>query len=1097
MYSGHDPFRLDHSVIAGAHKENGGEEDEEDDELEEGPATTRRIPRAATRGSELDSLLSRGGEGRTANGDDEADIPIPNALFFDNPTERTCYFCVSTRFWARVEVTARVGGAGALAMGLYTTSLFRENLVVGVLMPIIAVMGVQDTLGATFDFIWVATKIVLSLALVTLPFFAWVPNEDYLFWIGLNVGLVVLHVFSVVQISKRLSCALVVVFMWVWWQGSLLGTEERPPWYFGIKFALTIWTANAVALIAMLLPFPRLAKTKASKACRKGKAIAGKVLTEFLVSALKRTDHEYVYVNAELHMQYLESSIPDIERLVRMAEIEDLVFNFLSALLSIVLVFPLYFRKEPFPSPEKLERLRRDAFLLRKLSLRLNSIAMLVEQVNAIRLSKPQLHIRQAKSFRRSLLTVASACEEFLIARDPYCPIASAIPFAATANEQPYLHSLSEEGRFILEACCSTQDQLNAWRSRLYKAHSLMMQAVGLRAVAFQVMHFCRHIMKTFPIPGEVIKDMLLSGGEPVTETAQKAKDAIFHFASPKAKALSKQAPDSSAFTDKQPPKLSASISPTEPLSEAPMDSSSPLDNSLTVYRTGDGSAEEPNDAGAARLPNGAGGSSSAAPPHPDANPAQGATTPGGSTPSDAATAVVIDEPPASPPGESSTSSPDEPDADAGGGGGGRAAKSAEAVAEPYNAFRIVFVDTAYKAAYNTKKFFTREVFQVSKQQIREALKTATAVTLTAVLSLEFELTPAAWGPLTVGFLAAPSTSGSLSTAVNRIQGTVFGSLYSYSVLKSASVDNVVVTAAYGGICLLGGYVRAGNENYSYAGMVSILTSAIILTSIKQEDEDTVDDIAFSRTLQTMLACVVYMVVVHLFFPVQARELLFEELDAFAHTLDKSLCSVVELFFPDTQAVNATLDWEIHEKTHDIAVHALLQHSEKLRKLIEEVDDEPSFTGMHIPTDSLRTMVYHTKFAATSLKNMATSVYQLVGSGAELVRFRLQFNQSVIVVLQSVRHLIKYFYLAAPSEPQTIMSLINKTHRAMSEMTFAFELAIGDEVRLRDAPAFNTRESEAINCFVQSVYCLAKAICGLGNAYRTFLLQLRAVEFSI
>lgn len=156
-------------------------------------------------------------------------------------------------------------------------------------------------------------------------------------------------------------------------------------------------------------------------------------------------------------------------------------------------------------------------------------------------------------------------------------------------------------------------------------------------------------------------------------------------------------------------------------------------------------------------------------------------------------------------------------------------------------------------------------------QDRRFGVKTALAVVLSAVPAL----TPAArgksanffWAPMTVAFVADPSLGATFHVSIMRLQGTVFGSLFSYVVLLW--LEDVPVAASFLLALFVGlaTYVRT-NPTLTYGGTVAAFTSALIMLAPK--GDTSLQQYALARVEHTLVGIVCFMIAANALWPSRA-----------------------------------------------------------------------------------------------------------------------------------------------------------------------------------------------------------------------------------
>jgi len=118
--------------------------------------------------------------------------------------------------------------------------------------------------------------------------------------------------------------------------------------------------------------------------------------------------------------------------------------------------------------------------------------------------------------------------------------------------------------------------------------------------------------------------------------------------------------------------------------------------------------------------------------------------------------------------------------------------------------------------------------------RLKDGARLSVAMTVAAILSLRFDR--AIWGPVTAGFVWEPGLGSTIRTSGLRLQGSVLGCFYGYSVyaigqlVPAGTKRNFLVMSLFSlwvGLC---SFVRVASKRNGYAGFVAAFTAIIVLT---------------------------------------------------------------------------------------------------------------------------------------------------------------------------------------------------------------------------------------------------------------------------
>jgi len=167
-----------------------------------------------------------------------------------------------------------------------------------------------------------------------------------------------------------------------------------------------------------------------------------------------------------------------------------------------------------------------------------------------------------------------------------------------------------------------------------------------------------------------------------------------------------------------------------------------------------------------------------------------------------------------------------------------------------------------------------------STDNVKNAIKIAVAMLLTSLLVLipDFEgsFDNAFWGPLTIAFVMGRSTGSSVKQSILRLQGTVSGAIFGYTLLRLTDSNKAAVLFALPALVFFASLAKPSSE-YGYAGVVTAFTSGIIVLGFASSPLS-ISEYALARIELTAIGIVVWFAVVVFLFPFDPRAKLQQEM---------------------------------------------------------------------------------------------------------------------------------------------------------------------------------------------------------------------------
>ena len=369
--------------------------------------------------------------------------------------------------------------------------------------------------------------------------------------------------------------------------------------------------------------------------------------------------------------------------------------------------------------------------------------------------------------------------------------------------------------------------------------------------------------------------------------------------------------------------------------------------------------------------------------------------------------------------------------------------------------------------------------------QVREALRASSALAGSTALSLALDLEPAFWASLTVAFVLSSSTSGSVSTSLNRITGTLCGSMFSYVVLRTTD-RSLIVGLSFSLWSVLCGFIKAGNPKYAYGGVVGSLTSAIIFFGYDSETggsilgHSTIEELAFSRIQQTLLACTVYILLMHFYRPVKSSILVRKELTKSTLLLKKLLKRSDGLSSVDTTKVNQ-----------------LSQSVVAMNVMLAEITEEPN---VDIGCQKERRLI-----AVSEMKHVLV-VMESITTILERLSYPLPDQFSSVAKQFSLHHPISDCYQQASKLFNILADVLKTAHRPSQEIATsvshletaadtlkrAFDESLTSHVVQNKVPILQTDEAESIHTYVFDVEVLCSEVVKFSKAIRSYNIKQEA-----
>eukprot|EP00466_Bigelowiella_natans_P009575 jgi/Bigna1/81678/fgenesh1_pg.83_\ len=179
---------------------------------------------------------------------------------------------------------------------------------------------------------------------------------------------------------------------------------------------------------------------------------------------------------------------------------------------------------------------------------------------------------------------------------------------------------------------------------------------------------------------------------------------------------------------------------------------------------------------------------------------------------------------------------------------------------------------------WNTLPHLTCKI-NVTKTNVKNALKVAIAMVLTSLLVLVRDFRGsfdnAFWGPLTVAFVMGRSSATSFKQSLLRMQGTVSGAIFGYTLLRLTDANRIAILIALPILVFFASLAKPSSQ-YGYAGVVAAFTSGIIVLGFESTTLS-IEEYALARIELTAIGILVWFFVVVTIFPFRPREQLQSE----------------------------------------------------------------------------------------------------------------------------------------------------------------------------------------------------------------------------
>eukprot|EP01059_Diplonema_ambulator_P030654 TRINITY_DN5336_c0_g1_i1.p1 TRINITY_DN5336_c0_g1~~TRINITY_DN5336_c0_g1_i1.p1 ORF type:complete len:787 (+),score=135.10 TRINITY_DN5336_c0_g1_i1:461-2821(+) len=374
-----------------------------------------------------------------------------------------------------------------------------------------------------------------------------------------------------------------------------------------------------------------------------------------------------------------------------------------------------------------------------------------------------------------------------------------------------------------------------------------------------------------------------------------------------------------------------------------------------------------------------------------------------------------------------------------------------------------------------------------TKADCIETLKTIIPYVGSLGVAIVGGMNPAYWAPVTVALICSSSAAGSLNTAVNRIQGTIFGSTYGYIVLRTFhNPPSYVYGIAFSLWCVVAGYVRS-SPKYGYGGLVAALTAALIIfgynpaTGGSKLGHSSVDEEAFSRIQQTLTACVLYMASNVLIAPTDPADDLKTNLQRVLLTAKDITSKVLHGY------IHSEFELDLRPDVHNIGDSCKLQGM-----LLGEVEVVPVLWRGAFPVEEYRAVLGDQWKLHASLRELCTSFHDMSVHHDDSVykHLRETHTPTLETINKKLSLYLKHISYPTIYPPPSVASLYHSL-RTLSDLlvsSFHSTLITLKDLRARPSQILSTDFIESVHCFIQAIYSIIHTTCRMSKNLRSFRL---------
>mmetsp|Transcript_3529 Transcript_3529/g.5266 ORF Transcript_3529/g.5266 Transcript_3529/m.5266 type:complete len:1018 (-) Transcript_3529:242-3295(-) len=162
---------------------------------------------------------------------------------------------------------------------------------------------------------------------------------------------------------------------------------------------------------------------------------------------------------------------------------------------------------------------------------------------------------------------------------------------------------------------------------------------------------------------------------------------------------------------------------------------------------------------------------------------------------------------------------------------------------------------------------------------IINAVKVSLAISLSSLLvlipSIRDEFDRAFWGPLTIAFVMGRSVGASFKQSFLRMQGTVSGVIFGYTLLRLTGGHRAAILIGLPFIVFVASLAKP-SKAFGYAGVVAAFTSGVIVLGY-DPDELSIGEYSLARIELTALGILIWFAICVLLFPFSPRAELQKE----------------------------------------------------------------------------------------------------------------------------------------------------------------------------------------------------------------------------
>ena len=372
-------------------------------------------------------------------------------------------------------------------------------------------------------------------------------------------------------------------------------------------------------------------------------------------------------------------------------------------------------------------------------------------------------------------------------------------------------------------------------------------------------------------------------------------------------------------------------------------------------------------------------------------------------------------------------------------------------------------------------------------RDLLESTKTVCALLGSLGASIGLDLTPSFWAPITVGFISAPNAGGSFGAAMNRLQGTVFGSTFGYIVVRTVTTGGWELGACFTAWSVLSGYVKAGDPKYSYTGAVASLTAAIVLFGYNPETggshlgHESLDELAFSRIQQTLLAAVIYMVCVYAVSPIRPSQLIRAGLKDSLGLLQEVLRSMVSTYVGENRYADQE---KVVGEAGRYAAGVRAQ-----RALLPESEDEIMLWRAPFHAEAFKAVLADEAELANFLTAMVHSWVAMKEHSGSLDALQTSLDPLLEELLVCVSELLHDMSILAEVGgsgvcADAVSRSLARTSGAASAVASRFYANANEHTRILDAPVISNDAAEALYIFLQSFHSISAQLAPLNTHLR-------------